>query len=132
MTEFDVEFNTYHTWKTTDPYTGSDKDIENTATHEFGHAIGLHHTTTDELNTMHPSTVPACSSICKRTLEDGDAAGASWLYRKAFGNIVNNLDKRKFEWMSPNKFVQMTGNVTVLSGDSLIIDPVHDSRGLYN
>ncbi len=121
LTEFDIEFNTNRTWKT-DDHEDSDKDIQGTGTHEFGHAIGLWHTTSDDLNTMHGSTVPACEYICKRTLENGDAAGASWLYRVASGTLSSNSDLREFEWKSPNKFVQMTGDVTVPSGVTLTID----------
>jgi len=54
-------------------------DIQNVATHEFGHFIGLGHTTVAD-STMNASTVPG--ELSKRTLGADDQAGVCNIYPK--------------------------------------------------
>ncbi len=53
-------------------------DLQNTLTHEVGHALGLMHNPTDETSVMYPSAAPG--EICKRTLSADDIAGLAQLY----------------------------------------------------
>lgn len=52
-------------------------DLQNIATHEFGHALGLKHTSCKE-ETMYPSTT--YGETKKRSLNSGDIAGLTKLY----------------------------------------------------
>jgi Matrixin len=56
---------------------GSSLDIQNVATHELGHAIGLGHVT-DKLLTMYP--VSMAGETLKRILGNGDKRGVDFLY----------------------------------------------------
>ena len=124
--EFDIIFNNSLKWDTANPPVPPEdgtRSLLNVATHEVGHTLSLRHTSSDSLNTMHNEVVPACKDTCTSTLEPGDKAGASWLYRVAYDTLSSSSDLREYEWQSPNMHVQMTGDVTVPSGVTLTIDP---------
>jgi hypothetical protein len=53
-------------------------DLQNTATHEFGHTYGLAHVSNAPFNTMYPSAT--LGETYKRSPESGDAAGIHALY----------------------------------------------------
>ena len=57
---------------------GSSLDIQNVASHELGHAVGLGHVT-DNLLTMHPTSF--AGETLKRTLGTGDIVGMDFLYQ---------------------------------------------------
>jgi predicted Zn-dependent protease len=56
---------------------GSAFDIQNLATHEVGHAVGLGHVT-DKLQTMYPTSY--AGETLKRSLGNGDKTGFNYLY----------------------------------------------------
>ena len=61
-------------------------DLQNTLTHELGHALGLMHSKADELAVMFPSSAPG--ETCKRTLSADDIAGLVELYGTAAAKEV--------------------------------------------
>ena len=84
--EFDIVFNALHKWGVDPVKEDQDKikafDIQNIATHEFGHAIGL-----DDLydSLYRELTMYGYSSkgeTIKCSLEEGDIAGAQELYNE--------------------------------------------------
>jgi hypothetical protein len=84
VVEFDIIFNTIWTWGI-DPdgeggKTISDMDIQNLATHEFGHPIGLSDLYTDSANSLTMYGYSDYGETQKRSLEAGDIAGAQALY----------------------------------------------------
>jgi len=78
MIEWDLWFNDYYTW-----YDGAQAnkfDVRNAATHEIGHVICLEHVSSynNRDNTMYYTM--SFAETKKRSLEDGDKAGAQYLY----------------------------------------------------
>jgi hypothetical protein len=57
-------------------------DVQNTLTHELGHALGLMHNETDSLVVMYPSAAPG--ETHKRILAPDDRAGLGALYAEVF------------------------------------------------
>ena len=53
-------------------------DLQNTATHEFGHTYGLDHANNSPFNTMYPSAT--LGETYKRSLAPGDIAGLRAIY----------------------------------------------------
>lgn len=73
---FDIAVNQGHPWSLTgDP---ESLDLQNALTHEFGHALGMAHSKTDPLATMHPTA--QFGETHKRDLSDDDAEGLRALY----------------------------------------------------
>ena len=77
MVEFDLAINADdHAWSTT--LAPDTCDLQNTLTHEMGHALGIDH---DEVNveaTMFPNAT--LGETIKRDLYDSDVEVAAWLY----------------------------------------------------
>jgi hypothetical protein len=57
---------------------GASDDLQNTLTHELGHAMGMAHNTTDATVVMYPGAPKG--QITKRTLTPDDEAGLAFLY----------------------------------------------------
>ncbi|MBI3071094.1 MAG: matrixin family metalloprotease [Deltaproteobacteria bacterium] len=74
----DMEFNgQFFTFTIVDGACANKQDIQNTATHEIGHLIGLDHPSNPEV-TMY-SSAPSCETK-KRSLESGDQFGVCEIY----------------------------------------------------
>jgi Matrixin len=74
--EVDVRFNNAFTWQTSSTCSNG-YDLTGVATHEFGHAVGLGHSTVLDA-TMYPS-VASCD-FSKSSLANDDKAGYSAIY----------------------------------------------------
>ena len=80
--EFDQEYNDSYTWSTTGA--GGTYDVQNIATHELGHALGLRDlygdvgTPNDTQKTMYG--FGGTGETKNRTLEPDDRAGVVWVY----------------------------------------------------
>lgn len=73
------------------PVQGEKKyDVQNTLTHELGHALGLMHNTQDSTTVMYPSAVPGETS--KRALAADDRAGLGALYVEAPKSAASDVD----------------------------------------
>jgi hypothetical protein len=81
--ESDTAFNTQARWfqaagEGDGCYEGTNQfDLQNTATHEFGHVFGLSHVSS-AFNTMAPTATTG--ETYKRSLASGDAAGIRAIY----------------------------------------------------
>jgi hypothetical protein len=75
----DIAFNvSSHLFRMVSPEGDSCDDIQNTITHEFGHALGLAHNRTDSGVVMYPSA--RLGEVSKRVLSGDDRAGIGELY----------------------------------------------------
>ena len=82
IVHFDIELNAENfTWGTDG--SGEKHDLQNTLTHEFGHAIGLDHSSIEEA-TMAPSSIIGETS--KRELHEDDIAGQEYIYSHPLEN----------------------------------------------
>lgn len=100
ITEADVVFNVNHTWTTN----GGDFDIRAVATHELGHALGIHHTTVSGA-TM---TANYVNNAGWRSLEndDRDALRCSedWYVSPAYQGVHESSTCREIKgWARNNK-----------------------------
>ena len=66
IVETDISFSSRYTWN----INGSDYDTQATATHEFGHALGIHHT--ELTSTPRPTMYAAYFGTTGQTLESDD------------------------------------------------------------
>jgi hypothetical protein len=66
IVETDITFNSAYTWNTS----GSDYDTQAVATHELGHALGIHHT--ELTSTPRPTMYASYFGSTGRTLETDD------------------------------------------------------------
>lgn len=81
ITEFDVMFDTDWTWgDAEDPETPDVMDLQNIATHELGHAVGLGDLYDPECNTQTMYGYSWNGDTQKRTLDSGDIIGLNILY----------------------------------------------------
>jgi tetratricopeptide (TPR) repeat protein len=77
--ELDIVFDKTRSFSAT-PYCPSNCfDVQNIATHEIGHFVGLDHDSTTQYITMYPSA--SMGEIYKRTLEQDDKNGVLDIYR---------------------------------------------------
>lgn len=79
IVEFDIMFDVDFTWgdATSDP---SVMDLQNIATHEFGHGVGLADLYEDQWSEQTMYGYATYGETKKRTLESGDIAGIQTLY----------------------------------------------------
>ena len=68
IVESDISFNSRYAWN----INGSDFDTQATATHEFGHALGIHHT--EVTSTPRPTMYAAYFGTTGQSLEGDDQA----------------------------------------------------------
>jgi len=76
--EFDMMFDTDFTWGDATVLGGAVMDVQNIATHEFGHGVGLGDYNLCELETMYGYS--SYGETIKRDLYTGDTAGIQKLY----------------------------------------------------
>jgi len=79
ITEFDVMFDTDFTWGDGEANSAL-MDLQNIATHELGHAVGLGDLYNTDCNTQTMYGYSSYGDVEKRTLEAGDIAGIRVLY----------------------------------------------------
>ncbi len=78
--EVDIVFNTFHKWGIDPVKKDKAFDIQNIATHEFGHPIGLGDLYDDIYSELTMYGYSSKGEIKKCSLEEGDIAGAQWRY----------------------------------------------------
>lgn len=78
---FNCEQHTFKVLTSPTPSTMDVDDVQNTITHEFGHALGLMHNSIDEGVVMFPRA--AAGEVAKRVLRDDDRRGLEALYSTA-------------------------------------------------
>jgi len=78
--EFDIVFNTFHNWGVDPVKRDRAFDIQNIATHEFGHPIGLADLYDDIYSELTLYGYSSKGETKKCSLEEGDVAGAQFLY----------------------------------------------------
>lgn len=80
ITEFDIMFDIDFTWGDAELGDMSVMDLQNIATHEFGHGVGLADLYADECSEQTMYGYATYGETIKRTLESGDIAGIQELY----------------------------------------------------
>lgn len=75
---FRMKFDTSETWSTDTP--ASDMDVQNVATHEWGHVAGLGHTNKPKSGCLTMYNFAGDDETQKRTLGLGDKLGMQFLY----------------------------------------------------
>jgi hypothetical protein len=78
--EFDIIFNTFHKWGIDPVKRDKAFDIQNIATHEFGHPVGLDDLYDEVYSELTMYGYSGKGETKKCTLEEGDIAGAQFLY----------------------------------------------------
>jgi len=78
--EVDIVFNTFHNWGIDPKKRDRAFDIQNIATHEFGHPTGLNDLYDDKYSELTMYGYSRTGETKKRSLEEGDIAGAVELY----------------------------------------------------
>ncbi len=78
--EVDIVFNAFHNWGIDPVKRDKAFDILNIATHEFGHPAGLDDLYVEIYSELTMYGYSSKSETEKRSLEDGDIAGARFLY----------------------------------------------------
>lgn len=68
IVETDISFNSSYSWQTS----GANYDTQAVAAHEFGHALGIHHT--ESTSTTRPTMYASYFGTAGRTLESDDRA----------------------------------------------------------
>ena len=78
--EVDIVFNTFHSWGIDPVKKDRAFDIQNVATHEFGHPVGLDDLYDEIYSDLTMYGYSSKSETIKRSLEEGDISGARSLY----------------------------------------------------
>ncbi len=78
--EVDIVFNTFHNWGIDPVKRDKAYDIQNVATHEFGHPVGLDDLYSEIYGELTMYGYSSKGETEKRSLEDGDVTGARFLY----------------------------------------------------
>ena len=78
--EFDMEFNTYYTWTASPNGISGTMDLQNIATHELGHSVGLADLYQPSATKETMYGYSSYGDITKRDLYLGDQAGIKKLY----------------------------------------------------
>ncbi len=78
--EVDIIFNTFHKWGIDPVKRDKAFDIQNIAIHEFGHPVGLDDVYGEIYSELTMYGYSGKGETGKRSLEDGDIAGARFLY----------------------------------------------------
>jgi len=78
--EFDIVFNTFHNWGIDPVKKDRAFDIQNIATHEFGHPVGLDDLYDEIYSELTMYGYSSKGETKKCSLEEGDIAGAQQLY----------------------------------------------------
>ncbi len=78
--EFDIVFNAFHRWGVGPIKKDRAFDIQNIATHEYGHPTGLDDLYDELYRELTMYGYSSKGETEKRTLEEGDVAGAQYLY----------------------------------------------------
>ncbi|MFQ6121579.1 MAG: matrixin family metalloprotease [Dehalococcoidales bacterium] len=78
--EFDIVFNAFHNWGIDPVKRDRSFDIQNIATHEFGHPVGLDDLYDEIYSELTMYGYSKTGETQKRSLEEGDIAGAQSLY----------------------------------------------------
>ena len=127
-----------YTWEIGDSTSGT-FDLQNTLTHEIGHFIGMGHPPigTRLTSTMYPSAPP--NETEKRSLEQDDANGATYLYPAPGVTLVppdNNLqglrDPTTGEWTNSTGEVRRTDSGTSGGGGGCTIGKDFEQGGSFN
>lgn len=79
--EFDIIFNTFHNWGIDPVKRDRAFDIQNIATHEFGHPVGLDDLYDEIYSELTMYGYSSKGETKKCSLEEGDVLGAQSLYR---------------------------------------------------
>lgn len=80
IVEFDMVFNTNYQWGDVMASSGAVMDLQNIATHEFGHSVGLSDIYTDTCSEVTMYGYSTYGDIAKRTLETADTQGIQSIY----------------------------------------------------
>jgi len=78
--EFDIVFNTFHRWGVDPGKRDRAFDIQNIATHEFGHPAGLDDLYDEIYSELTMYGYSSKGEVKKCSLEEGDISGAQFLY----------------------------------------------------
>ena len=78
--EFDIVFNTFQKWGIDPVKRDKAFDIQNIATHEFGHPVGLDDLYDEVYSELTMYGYSSTGETKKCTLEEGDIAGAQFIY----------------------------------------------------
>ena len=82
VVEFDMMYNTYYQWGTVESNGTGVMDIQNIATHEFGHAFGLSDIYSSAYSHVTMYGYSNFGDIAKRTLDPQDVLGIQKIYGK--------------------------------------------------
>ena len=106
IVHFDIEINAEHFDWSTD---GNDErhDLQNTLTHELGHALGLDHSSISQATMASSSTIGETS---KRELHEDDKEGHQYIYSHPLEQSGNNNGSENDPPSNPNGSIEGNDN----------------------